>query len=163
RRGILSLSQLVEAVAGARVKGSWWAHPKGKEIFRVATDLEGSPDVLVTKMGKVIFVHRTLWPALLRLVTDPAWRRRAEKGAGAPAGRSLRDVEPAGTLRMAGEKDARAELERRGLVLSTSEHTESGRHAAVLTSWRSWAPPDVLAEARALEPAAAEERLRTAG
>lgn len=163
QRGVMSLAQLVEAVVGAPVKGSWWGHPRGKDIYRIATDLGESPDVLVTKMGKVLFMHRTLWPALLRLVTDPAWRQRAEKGLGADARRLLREVEKAGTLRLSGDKKARAELERRGLVVSTSEHTEKGHHAAVLVSWRSWAKPDVLAQAGALEPPAAEERLRSAG
>jgi len=27
---------LAEAVAGGRIRGSWWGHPKGHEIFRVA-------------------------------------------------------------------------------------------------------------------------------
>ena len=26
---------LVEAIAGAPIRGSWWAHPKGREIFRL--------------------------------------------------------------------------------------------------------------------------------
>jgi hypothetical protein len=162
-RGMMTLSQLVQAVVGVPVKGSWWGHPKGHEIFKIATELGESPDVLVTKMGKVMFMHRMLWPALLRLVADPAWRRRASKGLGAEARKLLRDVEKAGTLRVSGDKDARAELERRGLVLSTSEHAERGHHVAVMVSWQSWAKPELMAEARAMDAAQAVARLRTAG
>lgn len=58
-----------EAVASGPIKGSWWGHPKGREIFRVLRDLSDSPDILVCRLvdGKITFVHRRLWPALVRL------------------------------------------------------------------------------------------------
>lgn len=61
--------RLVEAVAGEAVVGSWWGHPKGKQIFQVASELEDSEDVLWCRLlgGKVTLVHRRLWPALVRL------------------------------------------------------------------------------------------------
>jgi hypothetical protein len=60
---------LAEAVAGGPIRGSWWGHPKGQEIFRAASAICESPDVLVCKMveGKVTYVHRRLWPALVKL------------------------------------------------------------------------------------------------
>ena len=60
---------LAEAIAGAPIRGSWWGHAKGQEIFRVAEAVCDSPDVLVCKLvdGKVTYVHRRLWPALVRL------------------------------------------------------------------------------------------------
>jgi hypothetical protein len=162
-RGWMTLSQLVTAVVGGPVKGSWWSHPKGKLIFHIANEVERTGDVLVAKLGKVVFMHRTLWPAFLRLVTDPAWRRDAARKLSPAARRLLADVDKAGTLRLDGDKDARAELERSGLVLSTSEHTDKGHHAAVLATWGSWAKADVAAAAGALDRPAAETRLRAAG
>lgn len=60
---------LAEAIAGGPIRGSWWAHAKGHEIFRVAEAVSASPDILVCKLisGKVTYVHRRLWPALVRL------------------------------------------------------------------------------------------------
>jgi len=60
---------LAEAVARGPIRGSWWAHPKGQEIFLAADAVSDSPDVLVCKLvdGKITFVHRRLWPALVRL------------------------------------------------------------------------------------------------
>jgi hypothetical protein len=62
-------ANLAEAVAGGPIRGSWWGHAKGHEIFRVAEAVSENPDVLVCKLieGKVTFVHRRLWPALVRL------------------------------------------------------------------------------------------------
>ena len=62
---------LAEAIAGGPIRGSWWGHPKGHEIFRVAEAVCESPDVLVCKLidGKVTYVHRRLWPALVRLAS----------------------------------------------------------------------------------------------
>src|SRR3954471_13462689 len=60
---------LAEAVAGEPIRGSWWGHPKGSEIFRALGDVQESPDVLSFRLvqGKITFVHKRLWPALVRL------------------------------------------------------------------------------------------------
>jgi hypothetical protein len=60
---------LAEEVAGGPIRGSWWGHSKGHEIFRVATAVSESDEVLVCKLveGKVTYVHRRLWPALVKL------------------------------------------------------------------------------------------------
>jgi len=62
---------LAEAVVGAPIRGSWWAHPQGHEIYRVAEAISDSPDVLVCKLveGKITYVHRRLWPALVKLAS----------------------------------------------------------------------------------------------
>lgn len=60
---------LAEAIAGGPIRGSWWGHPKGHEIFRVAEAVSDSPDVLVCRLveDKITYVHRRLWPALVKL------------------------------------------------------------------------------------------------
>ncbi|WP_284321758.1 hypothetical protein, partial [Dyella acidisoli] len=61
--------RMAEVIAGEPIKGSWWAHPKSHQIFAIFQKLADSPDILVCRMigGKVTFVHRRLWPALVRL------------------------------------------------------------------------------------------------
>jgi hypothetical protein len=60
---------VAEAVAGEPIVGSWWAHKKGKAIFAALSEIDDSPDVRCFKLvdGKVTFVHRKVWPALVRL------------------------------------------------------------------------------------------------
>jgi hypothetical protein len=60
---------LVEVIAGEPVRGSWWSHRKSHEIFAVTRAIRASDDVLVCRLvkGKVTFVHRRLWPALVRV------------------------------------------------------------------------------------------------
>ena len=60
---------LAEAIAGGPIRGSWWGHPKGQEIFPAVKAVCASPDVLVCKLvdGKITYVHRRLWPALVKL------------------------------------------------------------------------------------------------
>ena len=55
-------------VAGERVT-RWWSHPKGKLIFALTRAIRDSPDVLTSRLvdGKVTYVHRRLWPALVKL------------------------------------------------------------------------------------------------
>jgi len=74
RHGAVPLSaraavpSLAEWVAGEAIAGSWWGHARGHEIYALASALEDSPDVLVCRAlgGKRTFVHRRLWPALVR-------------------------------------------------------------------------------------------------
>src|SRR6202011_1892928 len=60
---------LAEAVAGERIRGGWWGHSKGRKIFAATRAVRKSPDVLVCRLlgGKVTFIHRRLWPAVVRL------------------------------------------------------------------------------------------------
>jgi hypothetical protein len=60
---------LAEAIAGAPIRGSWWAHSKANTIFLCSRAIRESADVLVCRLagGKVTYVHRRLWPALVRL------------------------------------------------------------------------------------------------
>jgi hypothetical protein len=62
---------LAEAVVGGPIRGSWSSHPKGHEIFSVADSISENDEVLVCKLveGKVTYVHRRLWPALVRLAS----------------------------------------------------------------------------------------------
>jgi hypothetical protein len=63
------LPNLAETIAGGSIRGSWWGHPKGREIFQATQVVCESPDVLVCRLanGKVTYVHRRLWPALVKL------------------------------------------------------------------------------------------------
>ena len=58
-----------EQVAAEKLRGSWWAHKKAREIFTMTRAVRNSGDVLVCRLidGKVTYVHRRLWPALIRM------------------------------------------------------------------------------------------------
>lgn len=60
---------LAEAIAAEPIQGSWWSHPKSNAIFVVTRAVRDSEDVLVCRLikGKVTFVHRRLWPALVKV------------------------------------------------------------------------------------------------
>jgi len=153
REGLLLLSDarlpsIVSLVAGAPVRGSWWAHPAGRDIFRVSEDLADHPDVLVNRLvsGKVTYVHRRLWPALLTLARarQPWQMHRLSRTARSLLARVARD----GSVRVdtiAGPRErlakAARELEDRLLVHAESTHTERGAHALVLQTWEVWAGP----------------------
>ena len=65
------LPNLAETIAGGAIQGSWWGHPKGKEIFHAVKTIGANPDVLVCKLveGKITYMHRRLWPALIKLAS----------------------------------------------------------------------------------------------
>ena len=56
------------AIAGEPIRGSWWSHPRSHEIFELTQGIRNRDDILVCRLvnGKVTFVHRRLWPALVR-------------------------------------------------------------------------------------------------
>ena len=60
---------LAEHITGEPIKGSWWGHAKGHEIFELLSRVSEHPDVLVCKLveGKITYVHRRVWPALVKL------------------------------------------------------------------------------------------------
>jgi hypothetical protein len=85
--------RLTEAIIGAPIKGSWWAHPRSHFIFRMLNAVTASSDVLACRMidGKVTLVHRRLWPALVRLSDRfPAERLAQVHEEHTPSGRHIR-------------------------------------------------------------------------
>lgn len=142
RKGLVTLMEYVEAIAGETPKGSWWSHPKGKLIFNLTSALEDEPGVIVCKLarcgqrsGRVTFVAPKLVPSLLAVVTDPAWREARVAELSKPAKRLLSRVKTELEIRAQYKKPA-AELAERLLVRSESRHTDSGRHATYLVAWR---------------------------
>lgn len=58
---------LAEAVVGKKLRGSWWTHPRAREIFAITRAVRDSSDILVSQLidGRITLVHRRLWPALV--------------------------------------------------------------------------------------------------
>jgi hypothetical protein len=88
---------VAEAVLGGPFRGSWWGHPRGGAIFAALGAIEESPDVLACRLvsGKVTFVHRRVWPALVRLAARfPRERLAWVRQEHTPAGHHVSRVEP---------------------------------------------------------------------
>jgi len=70
-----SVPSLAQAIAGEPIRGSWWGHPKGNQIYMLLNDVSDSPDVMRCRLvdGKITLVHRRLWPALVKMASafDP--------------------------------------------------------------------------------------------
>lgn len=60
---------LVERIAGESIRGSWWGHPMGRDIYALLNRIDASSAVLVCTLGKgkITYIHRRLWPAFVRL------------------------------------------------------------------------------------------------
>jgi hypothetical protein len=147
------LPSVVTLLAGEPLSSSWWSHPQSRLMFRVLSELSDHPDVLVTKLllAKDTFVHRSLWPAFLTVVSarEP-WQ---VAGLPAPARRLLtRTDSAAAPIRSTGT--ATRELVARLLVHATEIHTAEGHHEIAVQSWSTWraqaavAPLESVDEAR---------------
>jgi hypothetical protein len=70
---------LTEFITGEALKGSWWGHRKGHEIFRLSRAIRNSPDVVTCRVveGRITYVHRRLWPALIKLAEEFSKERLA--------------------------------------------------------------------------------------
>lgn len=161
-------------IAGEPIRGSWWSHAKGQDIFGVLQELADHKDVLITKLlsGKVTFVHRKFW---CDIVSVGAAREEWQLAKITAAARMLfEQVDKQGSLlsnEMEWPKklqskpgDAVRELEKYLLIQTEQFHTPSGDHAKRLQSWKHWAasvgleckPITVEAAKRKLEKRAAE-------
>jgi len=138
-------TSVAQLVVGEEIRGSWWAHPQANLIYWVCQDLEAHPEVAHARLiaGKVTHLWRSVWAdvAAIALAREP-WQWRSVE----PELRrlvALVDSAPqrTDTLSWQGQRrlgDACRLLERRLLVKADEIHTESGRHAKLLTAWRHW-------------------------
>lgn len=60
---------LAERIAGETIRGSWWGHPMGQEIYGLIQPVHSSKAVHVCALanGKITYIHRRLWPAFVCL------------------------------------------------------------------------------------------------
>lgn len=138
------LPSVVGLVAGGPVRGSWWAHPAGPQIFQTASRLGEHADVTTSKLveGKVTFVHRGLWPALAAVgMSGSAWQTEGLP----PAFTAVLDAVRAGVcttneLKTLGVTAVQLKLlETRLLAHHHQEHSDGGHHVTRFESWVSWA------------------------
>jgi hypothetical protein len=148
-----SVSGLVVGDVGGR---SWWAHPQAKQMYGLSCALHDHPDVLMVKLisGKVTFIHRPLWPAIVAVGTarEPWQVDGLSKGAQT----LLKRVERGGKEETSG--DAVRELEDRLLAHAVSFHTERGLHKKEVQSWTAWAKSVGLGKVK-LKPVEAKAQL----
>jgi hypothetical protein len=166
--GLLFLSDTkrrnaIEILTGQFPRGSWWSHPQANAIYDILQDVERHPDLLSAKLlsGKVTFVHRRLWPALLTVVTarEP-WQTEGMPPVAQQWLAAFDEAEAAGAPPPPVSRTVSKEIEARLLAYAESVHTTAGRHETRLESWRAWAarvgvpwPPPAQAEAPSLEDA----------
>ena len=145
-----ALPSVASLVAQEPIRGSWWGHPRGHDIFQANRQLAAHPDVIACKLisGKVTYVHRSLWPALFEVANS---RETWQLSSISPSARSLLSkVTRDGIVRTdrlpefhsaksKGPGDAARELEKMLLVYSEDIHTETGAHAKALETWEHWA------------------------
>ncbi|HKW99123.1 MAG TPA: hypothetical protein VJN43_15390 [Bryobacteraceae bacterium] len=132
------LPNVCALVTGETVRGSWWAHPRSHDIFRVNCALADHMDVLVTKLisGKVTFVHRSLWPAV---IAAGQLRTPEELEPLSPAARKLLlEVDNSAVESDRENSKAISELEKRGLVYGEQFHGATGAHGKRIESWLHW-------------------------
>ena len=143
------LPSVANLVVGELLHRSWWGHPRGKEIYEIASRLAAHPQALMAKLvsGKETYVHARLWTALLGVGTarEP-WQLRDLSPL---ASFLLETLARESVLRidhmqsstgLPGKALAQAarEVERRLLTYGESIHTASGAHVKQLESWERW-------------------------
>jgi hypothetical protein len=141
RRGLLLLQDkafpsVASLVTGEALSGSWWSHERAHDIFQAVGELAVHPDVLACKLigGKVTFVHRRLWPAVLAVAcSSEPWQT---KGLSAEARSLLQELKTQGSIVASGK--AAKEIESRLLAHGEQFHTEAGNHKIELQTWPAW-------------------------
>ena len=55
-----SIPNLADKIAGEKIKGSWWGHPKGNLIYHLLGEARKSEMILVCRFikGKITFIHK---------------------------------------------------------------------------------------------------------
>jgi hypothetical protein len=155
RDGVLLLADAVLPsvtllVAGEPIRGSWWGSPRGGEIYHLSNQLHHQPHVLSVKLvsGKVTYVHRRLWPAVVAVgQAREDWQM---DGLAEGCLELLRMVDEAGQLSWEevpaflpprGPKATAAvkTLETRLLIHAEQVHTQTGAHSKNLEAWSALA------------------------
>jgi hypothetical protein len=145
--GLLFLSDpkrrnAIQILTGEYPRGSWWSHPAANQIYATLQRVEAHADLLSTKLlaGKVTFIHRKLWPALLAVVTGrEPWQVAALSPGAARWLEALDQAISSGAELAQPSRTVIKDVEARLLARGESVHTPQGRHESRLEPWTTWA------------------------
>jgi hypothetical protein len=135
---------IVTELIGKKIVGSWWGHPLANPIYNGLMWLEHNQPILIVKLidGKVTYLHESLTPDLFSIVKEPqAWQLNKLKDDElklfkyiAKKKRITSDDESLKKL-VVNPKKSLTVLEKKLLVFSAEEHTESGKHMKKYMTW----------------------------
>lgn len=111
------LPSVVGIIIGESLSTSWWSHPRGQEIYGCLESLDDQAIATNLINGKVTFVHKRFWPAVVAIGSSGEQWQKAGLG---------RDPKP-------------KEIRERLLQFAEEVHTESGRHETRLKPWADFA------------------------
>jgi hypothetical protein len=59
---------VAQFIAGEAIRGSWWGHPAGNDIYAILSELDESPDIVSTRLinQRVTLLHSRVWPSVVR-------------------------------------------------------------------------------------------------
>lgn len=65
-------ASFVAHAAGEAISGNWWNHPKSHQIFALTRTVREDEHILVCRLiqGKITYVHRRFWAALVKVAPD---------------------------------------------------------------------------------------------
>jgi hypothetical protein len=141
-----TLPNVCTLITGQSLHTSWWSHPLSHTVFSVNGLLANHKDVVITKLisGKVTFVHRKLWPALLAIARSRDHWQVSRLSSSARALLNLIDEkislqsDEISWKHKAKLGDVIRDLEKRLLIHTDEVHTERGSHAKLLETWDQW-------------------------
>jgi hypothetical protein len=140
-----SFPNIVAKITGENISGSWWGHPLANPIYNGLGWLEHNYNVLVIKLldGKVTYLHESLFSDLYSIVDKPRdWQLKKLKDEEldllkyvSKKNKVLSDDPKLKDLAKDPKKSFAA-LEKRLLLFSAEEHTESGKHVKEFMPWK---------------------------
>ena len=140
-----SFPSIVSKIIGQNIVGSWWGHPMANPIYNGLRWLEDHHPVLIIKLisGKVTYVHESLFADIYSIVREPRdWQLKKlndDDQAVLKYIQKKKKVVSNDPQLMNLVKDAKKSLlnlEKKLLVYSSEEHTESGKHIKEFKIWK---------------------------
>lgn len=140
-----SFPNIVSKIVNEKISGSWWGHPLANPIYNGLNWLEHNQNVLLIKLldGKVTYVHESLFSDFYSIVSQARdWQLSKLKSDElnllkyvSKKNKVLSD-DPKLKELVVDSKKSFSVLEKKLLLYSSEEHTESGKHIKEFLPWK---------------------------
>lgn len=140
-----SFPNIVSKIVNEKISGSWWGHPLANPIYNGLGWVEHNRNILIIKLidGKVTYIHESLFADIYSIVSETRdWQLKKLKPDElkllkyiAKKNKVLSD-DPKLKELVKDSKKSFATLEKRLLVFSSEEHTDSGKHVKEYMPWK---------------------------